>query len=65
MAGLDRYFPDRRESIALRSPCFAQALGDRPWSPVRRMRRTLGGCGKNVLFFSVLQKRTDKEFIMN
>src|SRR3984893_10702679 len=26
--------------IALRSPCFAQALGDHPWSPVRRMRRT-------------------------
>jgi len=27
--------------IALRSPCFAQARGDHPWSPVRRMRRTL------------------------
>src|SRR6266403_3384992 len=27
--------------IALRSPCSAQALGDHPWSPVRRMRRTL------------------------
>ena len=26
-AGSDRYFPDRRESIALRSPCCAQALG--------------------------------------
>src|SRR5260370_19425868 len=26
--------------IALRSPCSAQALGDHPWSPVRRMRRT-------------------------
>src|SRR5260370_41384681 len=28
------------QRIALRSPCFAQALGDHPWSPVRRMRRT-------------------------
>ena len=27
--------------IALRSHCSAQALGDHPWSPVRRMRRTL------------------------
>ncbi len=27
--------------IALRSPCFAQALGDHPWSPVQRMRWTL------------------------
>src|SRR5438105_3132634 len=27
-AGLGRHFPDRREPIALRSPCFAQALGD-------------------------------------
>jgi hypothetical protein len=27
--------------IALRSPCSAQARGDLPWSPVRRMRRTL------------------------
>ncbi len=27
--------------IALRSPCSAQARGDHPWSPVRRMRRTL------------------------
>jgi hypothetical protein len=26
--------------IALRSPCSAQARGDHPWSPVRRMRRT-------------------------
>jgi hypothetical protein len=24
--------------IALRSPCSAQALGDHPWSPARRMR---------------------------
>jgi hypothetical protein len=39
--------------IALRSPCFAQARGDHPWSPVRRVRRTLataiisqtGSCG--------------------
>jgi len=27
--------------IALRSPCSAQARGDHPWSPVRRVRRTL------------------------
>jgi hypothetical protein len=27
--------------IALRSPRSAQARGDHPWSPVRRMRRTL------------------------
>jgi hypothetical protein len=25
--------------IALRSPCCAQALGDHPWSPARRVRR--------------------------
>jgi hypothetical protein len=24
--------------IALRYPCSAQALGDHPWSPARRMR---------------------------
>ena len=27
-------------SIELRNPCCAQALGDRPWSPVQRMRWT-------------------------
>jgi hypothetical protein len=27
--------------IELRNPCCAQALGDRPWSPVQRMRWTL------------------------
>jgi hypothetical protein len=32
-------FPGSKR-IALRNPCFAQALGDHPWSPVRRMRRT-------------------------
>jgi hypothetical protein len=31
-------YPGRCESIALRSPCFALALGNRPWSPVQRMR---------------------------
>jgi hypothetical protein len=37
--------------IALRSPCFAQALGDHPWSPVRRMRRTrlTGSLGEQEL----------------
>jgi hypothetical protein len=29
-------------SIALRSPCFAQAQGIRPWTPVERMRSTQG-----------------------
>src|SRR5258708_2398543 len=51
--GSGRHFPGRREPIALRSPCSAQALGDLPWSPARRMRRAPGGCGKNVLFFTL------------
>jgi hypothetical protein len=29
-------------SIALCCPCFAQARGDHPWSPVERMRSTHG-----------------------
>jgi hypothetical protein len=29
-------------SIALRSPCSAQALGDHPWSPAGRMRPAHG-----------------------
>jgi hypothetical protein len=28
-------------AIALRGPCFAQALSGHPWPLVRRMRRTL------------------------
>src|SRR5208282_3039190 len=47
-AGSDRYFPDRREPIALRSPCCAQARGGHPWPPARRMRRAHGGCGQNI-----------------
>jgi hypothetical protein len=51
-AGSGRHFPERRESIALRSPCSAQALGDHPWSPVRRMRRTPGGSEEKHPCFS-------------
>jgi hypothetical protein len=36
----------RRRPIALRCPCFAQALGDHPWSSVERMRSTHGPAGK-------------------
>ena len=80
-AGSDRYFPDRRESIALRSPCCAQALGGHcaalsllraspgwpsmatrrthasyPWPPARRMRRTRGGCEKNLRRDAILHR---------
>jgi hypothetical protein len=46
------HVPGRREAIALRIPCFAQAQGNHPWLPVERMRSTHGGCGKNVVFFT-------------
>jgi hypothetical protein len=46
------HVPGRREAIALCSPCFAQAQGDYPWSPVERMRSTRGGCDKNLLFLT-------------
>jgi hypothetical protein len=46
------HVPGRREAIALRIPCFAQAQGNLPWLPVERMRSTRGGCGKNVVFFT-------------
>ena len=45
------HVPGRRKSIALRSPCFAQAQGVHPWPPVRRMRLTHGGCGRTFLRF--------------
>jgi hypothetical protein len=45
------HFPDRCESIALCSPCLAQAQGDHPWPPVDHMRSTLGRCGKNLPVF--------------
>jgi hypothetical protein len=38
--GLRIPFPDRCRSIALRTPCSAQARGRHPWRPVRRMRLT-------------------------
>jgi hypothetical protein len=51
VVGTESRGPGRRRPIALRSPCFAQARGDLPWSPVQRVRWTRGGCGKNVLRF--------------
>jgi len=36
-------------AIALCCPCSAQALGDHPWSPVRRMRRTLASRATHAL----------------
>ncbi len=54
--GSGRHFPGRREPIALRSPCSAQALGDLPWSPARRMRRAPGGCGKNLRRDAILHR---------
>ena len=44
----------RCESIALRSPCFAQARGGRRWPPVERMRSNHSGCGQK---FPVLHAR--------
>jgi hypothetical protein len=38
--------------IGLRNPCFAQALGNRPWLAVERIRSTHGACGENVVFFT-------------
>jgi hypothetical protein len=38
---LGKNFQKRRESIALRSPCFAQALGVPPCTPVRRSEAVL------------------------
>ena len=49
--GTRRHRPRRRKAIALRCPCFAQAQGDRTWSPVERIRSTPGGCEKNVPVF--------------
>jgi hypothetical protein len=51
-AGARTHVPGRCESIALRSPCFAQALGIRSWTPVERMRSTHGRGGKRVLRFT-------------
>ena len=36
------HVPGRREAIALRCPCFAQALGGCTWPPVERMHSTPG-----------------------
>ena len=48
-AGTRSHVSGRRcESIALRSPCCAQAQGIRPCTPVRRMRLTHGSCGKKL-----------------
>jgi hypothetical protein len=38
MVGSGGHFPDRREPIALRCPCFAQALG---------------AAGKSIVFFTL------------
>ena len=44
-------FPDRREAIALRFHAARKPRAASPWSPVRRMRLTPGGCGQNFLRF--------------
>jgi hypothetical protein len=45
------HVPDRREPIARRGSCCAQARGDHPWPPVQRMRLTHGGAAKNIPVF--------------
>jgi hypothetical protein len=49
--GTETRGPGRRRSIALCSPCSAQARGVHPCTPVRRMRLTHGAFGENVPVF--------------
>jgi hypothetical protein len=67
-AGVDRIcFPDRGESIALRSPCCAQALGDHRSHPSNAYVRPMDAAGKtcDAMQSCIAQKAGDLQSIAN